>query len=140
MSEEELKRLKQIECSNWEVNIVDKAVAVINKYQKKYKILDNYNEIFKLDFMLTKANIDHCFRTRDVANNKFYQITINSIFGGRLISVIEGDGTYGANQDLLEIMGCLTLDELKEDTVKGYLTAEEVFERIISEIKKEHKI
>lgn len=40
-------------------------------------------------------------------------------------SVIEHDGSYGNDADLLEIMG-LTADE----DVEGYLTAEDVFNRI----------
>ena len=48
----------------------------------------------------------------------------------RLISVIQGHGTYGEKEDLLEIQGCLTPRELEEDSVKGYLTAKEVFKRI----------
>ena len=49
----------------------------------------------------------------------------------RWISVIEGFGTYGAEQDRLEIMGGLTEEEKEEGyEVIGWLTAEEVFERI----------
>ena len=49
---------------------------------------------------------------------------------GNVCSVIEGMGTYGREQDLLEIMGLLTDEECKEDSVMGYLTAEDVFNRI----------
>lgn len=35
MSEEELERLRQIECSNFEVDIVDKAVITIKKMQQE---------------------------------------------------------------------------------------------------------
>lgn len=45
-------------------------------------------------------------------------------------SVIQGHGTYGMEKNLLEIMGLLTPEELENDTVRGHLTAEEVFERI----------
>lgn len=48
----------------------------------------------------------------------------------KICSVVEGHGTYGANEDKLEIMGLLTEEELEYDTVCGYLTAEDVFERI----------
>ena len=37
MSEEELERLRQIECSNFEVDIVDKAVITIKKCNRKNK-------------------------------------------------------------------------------------------------------
>ena len=48
----------------------------------------------------------------------------------RVCSVVQGYGTYGAENNLLEIMGLLTPEEEKDDTVVGWLTAEEVFERI----------
>ena len=35
MSDEELERLRQIECSNFEVDIVDKAVITIKKMQQE---------------------------------------------------------------------------------------------------------
>ena len=45
-------------------------------------------------------------------------------------SVIEGYGTYGAEDDRLEIMGLLISEEEANDTVAGWLTAEDVFSRI----------
>lgn len=39
------------------------------------------------------------------------------------------DGSYGRQEGLLEIMGLLTEEELKYDSVLGHLTAEQVFER-----------
>ena len=48
----------------------------------------------------------------------------------RWISVIEGFGTYGNENDRLEIMGLLTPKEQEDDVVAGWLTAEEVFNRI----------
>lgn len=53
----------------------------------------------------------------------------------RWISVIEGFGTFGAEQDRLEIMGGFTPTErfyegCKKDDVKGHLTARNVFNRI----------
>lgn len=48
----------------------------------------------------------------------------------RVISIIQGYGTYGSNVDLLEIMGLLTEEEEKEGSVVGYLSAENVFDRI----------
>ena len=51
-------------------------------------------------------------------------------------SVIEHCGSYGREEDKLEIMGLLTEEELEVDEVKGYLTAEEVFGRIIDDWEK----
>ena len=45
-------------------------------------------------------------------------------------SVIQHDYSYGKEEDLLEIKGLLTDEELMSDGIVGYITAEEVFERI----------
>lgn len=95
-----------------------------------------YKEIFKLKVMLDKANIDYEFWDRSwvydyTIKYPSYQIVVYKPGRNeRLISVVEGYGTYGEEDDLLEIMGCLTKKEEKENSVKGCLTAEEVFKRI----------
>lgn len=100
-----------------------------------------YKEIFKLKVMLDKANIPYEFLDRSFIDYDkhdidypFYQIIVYEPkkYGEsfRLISVIQGHGSYGENLDLLEIQGCLTSKEEDEDSVKGYLTAVEVFKRI----------
>ena len=107
-----------------------------------------YKEIFKLKDMLDKSDIKYEFidRTDIRFNNPFYQIVVYEKYNDwnelsdykpkRLISVIEGWCSYGGDKDLLEIMGCLTEEEKKHDDVKGYLTAENVFERIKKEWNK----
>lgn len=45
-------------------------------------------------------------------------------------SVICGYGSYGYEEGLLEIMGLLTPEEEQLDSVAGYLTADDVFNRI----------
>lgn len=97
----------------------------------------DYKEIFKLKVLLDKANIQYEFFDRSFINYDehslqypFYQIIVYKNNGDRLISVIEGHGSYGEHLDLLEIQGCLTKKEEKEDSVKGYLKAEEVYKRI----------
>lgn len=82
---------------------------------------EKYNEILKLKNMLEKAEIPFEF---------------SEIFGGyhitypsnkfRICSVIEHDYSYGSEQDLLEIY----------DYVIGYLSAENVFQRIQNNWKK----
>ena len=52
-----------------------------------------------------------------------------------IISIVQGYGTYGEEDDLLEIMGLLTEEEEKIDDVTGYLTAEDVFNRIVKYFK-----
>jgi hypothetical protein len=48
----------------------------------------------------------------------------------RVCSVICHNGSYGHEDGLLEIMGLLTEEELKHDSVRGWLTADDVFSRI----------
>ena len=102
-----------------------------------------YTEIFKLKVMLDKGNIPYEFLDRSFIDYRehtlqypFYQIIVyepnqeNIEEPIRLISVIQGYGTYGEAEDLLEIQGCLTSRELKYDSVLGCLSAKEVFKRI----------
>lgn len=110
-----------------------------------------YTEIFKLKVMLDQANIPYEFLDRsfiDYGKHKleraFYQIIVYKPNQEdieeplRLISVVQGRGTYGESEDLLEIQGCLTLREQKEDSVRGHLTAKEVFKRIKKHLKEEN--
>lgn len=61
--------------------------------------------------------------------------------GETVCSVVEFNGSYGYRKNLLEIQGLMTKKELKEteDTVLGYLTAEDVFRRIKKHYKKTMK-
>lgn len=96
-----------------------------------------YTEILKLKKMLEEANIpftftDDFFRVKELIKKDYswkpfypaYQIRL-----GDLADVIQHNGSYGSEQDLLEIMGGLTEEEMEYDIVLGYLTAEEVFKR-----------
>ena len=47
-----------------------------------------------------------------------------------ICSAIEHDGSYGRTEDKVEIMGLLTKEEGKYDSVLGWLNAEDVFTRI----------
>ena len=112
-------------------------------------------EIERLHKMLTDAGIEHEWidRTPDgwdrvrrrVSNPNVvwgWQIIVYKENGDRLISAIEGFGTHGYGTvddffgpcDLIEIMGLLTPEEKKLDSVCGWLTAEEVFRRIQEEL------
>lgn len=119
--------------------------------------MGKYTEIFKLKEMLELAEIPYLFidkyKEEKILMNKnnylkmleHYQILIyddmrDMMHEGelypileeekRVISIIQGYGTYGSNVDLLEIMGLLTEEEEKEESVVGYLSAENVFDRI----------
>lgn len=99
-------------------------------------------EIFKLKRMLEKAKIPFDFiegfgydkatlsKYPDIGEH--YHICYPVYGNGQRISVIEGFGSYGREQDRLEIMGGLTPWEKwdRDDSVIGYLTAKNVFKRI----------
>ncbi len=90
-------------------------------------------EILKLKRMLEKAKIP--FKYNDDFFNGYkkpsYQIVIYDKRDNktRLCDVIYHFGSYGYDKGLLEIMGGLTSEEKEEDSVLGYLTADEVFKR-----------
>jgi hypothetical protein len=85
-----------------------------------------YNEIVKLHEMLTKADIPHEFNEEWGGYHILYSCM------GYTCSVIEHDYSYGNKQDLLEIMGLLTAAEAVNDSVAGWLTADDVFNRILN--------
>jgi len=104
-----------------------------------------YKEICRLHEMLTDAGIEHEWVDRFekmipkherefLKSRPFwqeidwgYQIIVYKPDGERLVSAIEGYGTYGESADRIEIMGLAAPDE---DDPTGWLTAENVFARI----------
>lgn len=106
-----------------------------------------YKEIFKLKRMLEKENIPFDFiegfgYDADIikkypALTEHYQICYPCFdCEKRWISIIEGFDTYGSEVDKLEIMGGFTPEELEySDSVIGYLSAENVFNRIKNNYK-----
>ena len=88
---------------------------------------ERYNEILRLKGMLEKAKIP--FEFSKVFGGYHIEYPASA---GRVCSVIEHDYSYGREKDLLEIQGLMTKKEYKEtlDNVIGYLTAEDVFQRI----------
>ena len=89
----------------------------------------NYTEIFKLKEMLEEAKIPFVWKELKDFFNGFH---IYYPKDGKecVCSVIEHKFSYGNEKDLLEIMGLLTKKESKNDSVVGYLTADNVFKRI----------
>ena len=105
-----------------------------------------YKEILKLKEMLEKENIpfeftDDFFNTKsihievkqqiqDLIKDQYpaYAITISKN-GKYLCDAIQHTLSYGNKQDKIEICGALTVEESENDTVLGYLSAEEVFKR-----------
>lgn len=90
---------------------------------------EKYMEIFRLKEMLEKNNIPFEFEKTDE-----YIIRIPKKYNKEeyLMTVYQGEHTYGGRNNLLEICGGTTLEERKEQggECAGYLTAENVFERI----------
>lgn len=99
-------------------------MKLIDKYGN-YILNERYTEILKLDKMLEEAEIPHTLtRSRD-GWQVFYPDVDNCV-----ADAIEFYGSYGSEEDLLEIMGLLTPEEAEHDSVLGHLTAENVFERM----------
>lgn len=92
-------------------------------------------EISRLHNMLDDEGIDHVYRNRfdgaDEGIDWGYQIFI-SLCDGRILSVIQGAGTYGFRENLLE--SAIVHENGGVADVHGWLSAECVLERILSEI------
>lgn len=98
-----------------------------------------YTEIFKLKEMLEKTNIPFEFIEHKNYKNGFQICYTDS--GDRCVcSVIEHEFSYGHEKDLLEISGLMTVkeEEKTHDTVLGYLSAKNVFERIKNHYQKQN--
>lgn len=81
----------------------------------------------KLKELLDKAEIP--YETTYLSLPRNYQIAYPS-HTDRVCSVVQGPSSYGGAEGYLEIMGLLTESEKEDDEVIGWLTADEVFERI----------
>ena len=94
-----------------------------------FELNNKYEEILKLDKMLTETSIPHILRRCMDGWQVCYPDAYISN-RGCIMDAIEHFGSYGVENDKLEIMGLLTPNEENFDSVLGYLTAENVFERI----------
>lgn len=96
------------------------------------KLNEKYTEILKLNEMLTKYEIPYSVdRMLDG-----YQI-VYFYNGERIADAVQHCGSYGEDENLIEIMGCLTPEEEEEGAnALGWLTAEEVFERFLKDFQK----
>lgn len=101
-------------------------------------------EIHKLHQMLLEAGIKHEWNDRrkqfdpdgQLAAMGFdhdygWQVRVRDAQGYTVVSAIQGWCTYGVECDRIEIKGLLTPEEKEQDSVAGYLTAQEVFDRIM---------
>lgn len=104
----------------------------------------DYKEIIKLKEMLEKANIPFDFFRFLDGDEYFPKSYLDMMDGyvlkypnrgsGEVCSVIEHGGSYGHEADKLEIMGLTGTDD-----VEGWLSAEEVFNRIKKHYESEEK-
>ena len=102
-------------------------------------------EIKKLARMLDAARIPFVFTRRfdnpikkgQSSYHLEYPVSSLSNCAKRVCSVIQGYGTYGMEENKLEIMGLIEPGEAS-DSVLGYLTAEDVFNRISKHWKEHH--
>ena len=92
----------------------------------EWKANESYKEIRVLANMLTEAGIPHDFRR----SFDGWQVVYPEEGEARVGDAVECFGSYGCQEDKLEIMGLLTEEEKESDGVLGWLTAQEVFERI----------
>lgn len=92
----------------------------------------NYREILRLKKMLEDAHVQfECHKQQNGWHVHSVDFDYDCSNGW---SVIEHDGSYGRKKDLLEISAGLMTEEEKfreKDDVLGYLTAEQVFARIL---------
>lgn len=93
-----------------------------------YSTNPSHTEILRLDEMLTEAGIPH---TLDRMFDGWQVCYPTNMRGPDMVmDVIQHQGSYGNSENKLEIMGLLTPEEEKHDSVSGWLTAEDAFERI----------
>ena len=86
-----------------------------------------YQEIHTLDKLLTAAGIPHTMERIYDGWRLCYPINIRRKV---VMDAIEHGGSYGNQEDRLEIMGLLTKEERRKSEVLGHLTAAVVFERV----------
>ena len=126
---------------NW--HDVDNELEEIDNMRYKYRIKpeSKYNEIFKLKSLLEENHIPfEWIEHNDFRNG--YQICYPVKSEKPVCSVVEHLFSYGSQKDLLEIQGLLTAEEEEEeyDSVLGNLTADNVFQRILSHWEKINRI
>ena len=103
---------------------------VTMEYEKQWGPIPENNEMDKLIPMLCKADIPF-----DLAIHMGRPQIIYPSIEDCVCDAVLHWGSYGRERGLLEIMGLCDAD----DDVEGWLTAEEVFDRILDHYKKNKK-
>lgn len=94
-------------------------------FRNMFETKAEYHEILVLEARLYDAGIPHTFNPHGGGWRIAYPNDEKVV-----CSAIEHNGSYGREADKIEIMGLLTEEEEKRDGVVGWLTAQEVFDRI----------
>ena len=97
-------------------------------FERLMPLNPRYYEIIRLHDMLTAVNVPHTFERLFDGWHLEYPCSIWE--GERVCSAIEHRGSFGHEDDKLEIMGLLTDEEREDYTVVGWLTADDVYLRI----------
>lgn len=103
-------------------------------------------EIKRLEWMLDAARIpfvftrrfDHPIKKGQSSYQLEYPVSSLSNRYERVCSVIQGYGTYGMEENKLEIMGLTEPWKTIDGGVLGYLTAEDVYDRIRKHWEEHH--
>jgi hypothetical protein len=94
-------------------------------------------EILNLANMLKQENIP--FECRELYGGYQVGYPVLPPSDAVVCDAIEHAFSYGYSSDRLELRGLLTPDEEEEDSVVGFLTAQEVFDRIKSHYESSKK-
>jgi hypothetical protein len=105
------------------LNDIEKT-AIISTHSKS-KCNTKYLEILYLERELLKTDIH--FTLRRLYDG--WQIVMYDIDGNYFADVVEHSGSYGSEDDLLEVMGAL-VEDTNDDEVQGCLSAFDILERL----------
>lgn len=108
--------------------------AVLNCWE--IKKLARMLDTARIPFVFTRR-FDHPIKKGQSSYHLEYPVSSLSNCAKRVCSVIQGYGTYGMEENKLEIMGLIEPWET-DDSVLGHLTAEDVFNRISKHWKEHH--
>lgn len=119
---------------NYKIRMEQEVALMHKERMEKYpglstwRAVKSFDELFKLESMLKAEGIPFVYHRQPYKCG--FQICYPEDGENRVCSIILHSGSYGRGEGLLEIMGLLKPDEEECDDVVGYLTAEDVFERI----------
>lgn len=111
------------------------AIVFCIEHGREMRVKQKYNGIFKLKSMLEENHIPFEWIEPNVVGKQGYQIFYPEKDEKCVCSVIEHSLSFGHEKALLKICGLLTKEEEKCASVLGYLTADNVFQRILSHWK-----